>query len=48
MELKIAVLVKMGVETLGFGFATPQKALPFAEPRRLMYFVSKSVRMSPL
>ena len=35
----------MGVETLDFGFATPktQKALPYAEPRRLTYFASKSV-----
>ena len=39
---------KMGVETLDFGIATPQKALPCAEPRRLTYFASKSVRASRL
>ena len=37
-----------GVETLDFGFATPQKALPCAEPRRLTYFASQSVHASRL
>jgi len=34
---------KMGVETLDFGFSTPKR---HAEPRRLAYFASKSVRAS--
>ena len=37
-----------GVQTLDIGFATPQKALSCAEPRRLTYFVSKSVCASRL
>ena len=35
---------KMGVQTLDIGIATPHKALPRVEPRRLTYFASKSVR----
>ena len=41
-------LGKMGVETLDFGFAASQKALPYAELRRLTYFASKSVHASRL
>jgi len=34
--------------SLRFWFRDPQKALPCAEPVRLTYFVSKSVRASRL
>ena len=50
--------VEMGPKNGGFGgnrgrnlrfwFLDPQKALPCAEPRRLTYFASKSVRASRL
>ena len=53
---KILSPVEMGPKNGGFGenggrnlrfwFRDPQKALPCAEPRRLTYFVSKSVRVS--
>ena len=36
----------MGVEALDFGFATPQKALPCAEPRRLTFCVKIGARVS--
>jgi len=38
----------MGGRNLRFWFCDPQKALSCAEPRRLTYFVSKSVRASRL
>jgi len=36
----------MGVETLGFGFATPKKELPWVERRRLTYFVKIGAHVS--
>jgi len=35
-----------GGRSLRFWLRDPQKALPCAEPRRLTYFASKSVRVS--
>ena len=42
----MAVLGENRDRNLRFWFCGPQKALPCAEPRRLTYFVSKSVRVS--
>ena len=42
----MAVLGGNGGQILRFWFRDPQKALPCAEPRRLTYFASKSVRAS--
>jgi len=41
-------LGESGGRNLRFWFRDPQKALPWAEPRRLTYFASKSVRASRL
>ena len=45
---KMAVFGENGGQSLRFWFRDPQKALPCAEPRRLTYFASKSVRASRL
>ena len=44
MGPKMAVLGENGGPNLRYSFWDPQKALPGAEPRRLTYFASKSVR----
>jgi len=44
----MTVLGKNWVLNLRYWFRDPQNALPYAEPRRLTYFASKSVRASPL
>ena len=41
----MAVFGENGGQSLRFLFRDPQKALPCAEPRRLTYFASKSVRV---
>jgi len=45
---KMAAFGENGGRNLRFWFRDPQKALPCAEPRRLTYFASKSVRASRL
>ena len=42
----MAVFGENGGRNLTFWFRDPQKALPCAEPRRLTYFASKSMRVS--
>jgi len=44
MGPKMAVLGENGGPNLRYSFCDPQKALPGADPRRLTYFASKSVR----
>jgi len=46
MGPKNGVFWESGCLSLRFWFLCPQKVLPCAEPRRLTYFASKSVRVS--
>ena len=46
MGPKMAGFGENGGRNLRFWFRDPQKALPFAEPRRLTHFPSKSVHAS--